>query len=206
MRAINSDAFFSVFGMLGTGTVTPNGREHRGLIDGCGMLVALSLSGVDDMNTLNSSVENPGSAKDGMTLIEVLVASAILLTVLGASFAAVLQARYLARVVANRTHAIQIARSNLETLREEMGYNDSALTTGVVHTNMPSELPQIYSVDSQVVYVDYEPSYTVTKTDLGYGVSYKTVNFTVTWNESIFRNTVQHSVNADTVISSALNR
>jgi len=140
-----------------------------------------------------------------MTLIEVLIASLLLMITMGGICAALIQTRYLARATAHRAHALQIARSNLEALRKQLGYADPALSDGT-HTGLLWTCPQVYSVDGEVVYVDYRSSYAVNTTDLGDGVSYKTVNFTVSWDEKNFAGVAEHSVQANTSIASCLNR
>jgi len=142
----------------------------------------------------------------GFTLIEVLSASLVLLIVMGGVHALVVQAQYLARAAAHRAHALQIVRSNLEALRKQVGYADVALSTGT-HTGLVWTCPQIYSIGDTVVYVDYASSYDVTETDLGHGVFYKTIDFTVSWDEAyVGGGTKTHSVDAETVIASSLDR
>ena len=54
----------------------------------------------------------------GMTLIEVLVSLMILSIVMGSIFMGLIQARSMARATAHQANALQIARSNIEALRQ----------------------------------------------------------------------------------------
>ena len=145
----------------------------------------------------------------GVTLVEVMIATAVLLGVIGGVIGSLIQARFLTRAAEHQAYALQIARSNLEALRRSFGYADPALSPnaqGTTHTNMASDMPQVLMSGSRLVDVTYIPSYTVTQTDLGNGILYKTVNFTVTWNEPTFGRDMAMSVNADTVIASVMDR
>lgn len=145
--------------------------------------------------------------KSGMTMIEVMIATGILLMTMGGAFRGLMQARYLARLTAHRALAIQVARANIEALREAMGYNDEQLNPAYEHTtDMPAVISQIYSVNGAVVNVDFRPSYSVQEVTLGGGVSYKIVEFSVDWDEQTVSGTRNHFVELNTIISSSLNR
>ena len=150
-------------------------------------------------------VASATEARSGMTLVSAMIASALLITVVGGSLIAAMQARYLARAAAHQAHALQICRANLEALRYAYGYADPALSVGT-HTNMPSTVPQIISVGGQVMQVAYAPSYTVAESTLGSNFCYKTVLFTVTWNEQSMGTQRPLSATMNTVIASVLNR
>lgn len=145
--------------------------------------------------------------KNGMTLIEVMIATGILLMTMGGAFYGLLQARYLSRLTAHRALAIQIARANIEALRSSSGYNDDQLNVGE-HADiekMPAVIAQIFSINGKVVYVDYKPKYQVSLVDLG-GVTYKVVAFRVDWTENTVSGQRNHFIEANTMIASALNR
>jgi hypothetical protein len=125
--------------------------------------------------------------------------------VFGSAYALLIQAQYVARATAHHAHALQVARSNLEALRKYVGYADSALSTGV-HTGAVWQCPQVYSINREVIYVEYRPFYTVTQTTLGSGVSYKTVAYEVRWDEKSITGMHENGLAVSTVISSALNR
>jgi prepilin-type N-terminal cleavage/methylation domain-containing protein len=147
--------------------------------------------------------------REGLTLLEVLIAVALLAIVMGSSMAALIQARFLARAASHQAYALQVARSNIEALRYSFGYADPVLSVtapGTSHTNMPSDLPRLLTVGDRNVWVDYRPSYTVAETTLAGGLKYKTVNFQVTWNEPTFRGSKPLSVRLNTVIASVLDR
>lgn len=143
--------------------------------------------------------------KAGFTLVEVMTGMVVLSVVFGGVYALLIQSQYVARATAQHAHALQVARSNIEALRKHVGYADAALSAGA-HTGAIWACPQIYSIDDDVVYLQYNPSYTVTETSLGGGVSYKTVDFQVQWNGQSITGTRQHTLEMSTVISSALNR
>ena len=152
---------------------------------------------------------NASKSQNGITLIEVVVASTVMLITIGGIFTGLMQARYLARAVLHQSHALQVCRSNLEALRYSFGYNDAALAVtspGSPHTAMPSDVPQLLEVGGKVLAVDYTPTYTVTETVLGAGFSYKTVTINVTWDERTVGGTIPHSIEANTVIASCMDR
>lgn len=146
---------------------------------------------------------------EGLTLLEVLISMSLLMILVGSCLSALLEARFVARAASHQAYAIQVARSNIEALRYSFGYADPVLAVtaaGASHTNMPSDLPRILNVGDCSVAVDYRPSYTVQETTLAGGMRYKTVRFTVNWNEPMFRGTKPLSVQVDTVIASVLDR
>ncbi len=153
------------------------------------------------------STIHASKCRDGMTLVEVLVASVILFTVVGSMYASLIQARYLARVTAHRAHALQICRSNIEALRQEVGYADPFLNEGL-HTEMPSTVPQVVEIDGRVMFVEYNPYYFVTNVALlgNPHVSYKEVYFFVDWLEQTLSGAREHRIKMNTAISSSLNR
>jgi Tfp pilus assembly protein PilV len=142
----------------------------------------------------------------GMTLIEVVVSSMLLMIVVGGAMAGLLQARYLGRAASHRVHALQMCRSTLEALRSSYGYADAALITGITHTNMPSDVPYIISVGGKILNVDYASSYTVTETGLGFGAKYKTVVYTVTWDERSLGGFTTQVAEMSTVLALGMNR